>query len=106
MDFKINNYIENSWLHLVLNSRLDFEESQLLEKKLNDCFFKKLINVQIDLKNLDVLHSSGIRVLLSMKKNFLQNNRKFILSNIPDHVLNIIKIAGFDKHLLSDKEKN
>ena len=61
----------------------------------------------LDFTRIDYLSSAGLRILLSATKKLKEKKGTLILFSLQEEVLEIIKMAGFDKILhicLNEKE--
>lgn len=79
--------------------KLDCHISSALEKKafeIIEAGHKKLL---INLEEVSYINSSGLRMLLSIKKQMKSLPGRFIICSLRSEVLEIIKICGFD-HVL------
>ncbi len=52
-------------------------------------------NVVMDLKRADYVSSAGLRVFLAMHKLLAERGGSFVLKNVNEDVMGIIKITGF-----------
>lgn len=65
-------------------------------------FSHKLISPEyslyiLDMKNLSFIDSTGLGSLISIQKN-ISGGQRFVLCNIPETVLNIIKLTKLDTY--------
>jgi len=84
---------------LRLDGRLDAATSSNLEKKLSSLLKEGHIHLLLDFSKVDYLSSAGLRLLLSMMKRVAKEKGSFILFSIGEDVMEIIKLAGFEKIL-------
>lgn len=84
---------------LRLEGRVDAISSITLEKKLKDFVSLQHVHVILDFTKVDYLSSAGMRLLLSMTKKLKHHGGMFALFAIHDDVMEIIKMAGFEKIL-------
>lgn len=84
---------------LRLEGRVDAISSVSLEKKLNDLIGHQHVRVTLDFTKVDYLSSAGMRLLLSMTKKFKHHNGVLALFAVHDDVMEIIRMAGFEKIL-------
>jgi anti-sigma B factor antagonist/stage II sporulation protein AA (anti-sigma F factor antagonist) len=99
LGLEINVEEVSNKLVLRLNGRIDAKTSSILQNKI-DLFIKdgyKIIN--LDFSNVSYLSSAGIRVLISASKSLEKEDGKLIIFSLMEHVLEIIKLTGFDKIL-------
>lgn len=84
---------------LRLEGRLDAISSVVLEKKLDENITHQRVRVLLDFTKVDYLSSAGMRLLLSMTKKFKQNEGMMGIFAIHDDVMEIIRMAGFERIL-------
>jgi anti-sigma B factor antagonist/stage II sporulation protein AA (anti-sigma F factor antagonist) len=84
---------------LRLEGRIDAVSSAVLEKKLEENITHQRICVALDFTKVDYLSSAGMRLLLSMTKKFKQKEGMLGIFAIHDNVMEIIKMAGFERIL-------
>ena len=79
---------------VVLKGRLDTNTSPELEARLKE---EKITEdlVVFDFKELEYISSAGLRVLLSTKKTFDAQGKKFEIHNINDVVKEVFNVTGF-----------
>lgn len=104
MSLTIKEEIKTPWTILHLSGKLDVITSASLDEALYKCFHDGKSHIALDLSHLAYLSSSGIRVLLSQNKKFFEQKRRFSLYGLPDHIMEIIRLAGFDKVFVIVKE--
>lgn len=80
---------------IVLEGRLDSNNSSELEKVLMDVIDMGISNVAIDFAKLAYISSSGLRVLLIGAKKLNEKEKKINLRNVKDHIQEVFDIAGF-----------
>jgi anti-sigma B factor antagonist len=104
VSLNIKEEIKTPWTILHLNGKLDVITSAMLDEALYKCFHEGKSHIAIDFSHLVYLSSSGIRVLLSQTKKFFEQKRRFALYALPEHIMEIIRLAGFDKVFVIAKE--
>ncbi len=82
-----------------LNGRLDATTSANLEAKLNEQIEAGHKHILLDFGSIDYLSSAGMRLLLSATKRLNGTEGKLALCSIGDDVMEIIKVAGFERIL-------
>jgi anti-sigma B factor antagonist/stage II sporulation protein AA (anti-sigma F factor antagonist) len=87
-------------LILRLDGRLDAATVSILERKINSLINEKHFFVYLDFLRIDYLSSAGLRLLLAESKRLKQKNGALVIFSISEEVMDIIKLAGFDKILL------
>ena len=53
--------------------------------------------IVLDLENLSYISSAGLRSILLIAKTFKSKDIKFAMCALPDPIMEIIQITGFDK---------
>ncbi len=82
-----------------LSGRLDAATSSKLDQELAAMFSKDQKRFLIDFTKIDYLSSAGMRVLLAWTKKLKGMDGIFALCCISDEVMDIIKMAGFERIL-------
>jgi len=82
-----------------LNGRLDAVSSAALEEKLLELSKKGEKKLLLDFTKVSYLSSAGMRLLLSMTKKASAEGGIFSLFGVHEDVMEIIKMAGFEKVL-------
>ena len=86
-------------LILRIEGRLDASSSPILEKKIQQMIDELHHYVILDFSQVDYLSSAGLRVLLAATKKLKSNQGDLVLFSLGEDILEIIKMAGFDKIL-------
>lgn len=81
-----------------LDGRLDATSTPVLEGKIKPLLDKSM-RILIDFSGVDYLSSAGMRLLLSATKKMKAKNGHLVFCGLSDDVMEIIKMAGFDKIL-------
>lgn len=90
--------IENKVI-LRLDGRLDAATTPVLERKINRLIEDKHYLIYVDFLRIDYLSSAGMRLLLSVSKKLKTQKGALVLFSIDDEVMEIIKLAGFERIL-------
>ena len=90
-------------LVLKLAGRLDATSSPVLEKKIFSLIEAENYKLLINFEKVEYLSSAGMRLLLSTTKKLKSKKGKIILCCAVDNVIEVIKMAGFDR-ILNIKE--
>jgi anti-anti-sigma factor len=96
----INVEEKNGILVVAVSGRLDATSSPVLDKRVADLTDSGRIKLVMNFDGLEYLSSAGMRILLSTTKKLKSNNGKFVVCEIGENVLEVIKMAGFD-HILN-----
>ncbi len=76
---------------------LDSETSPDFEDYINQLLRKELSYIMLDAGKLEYVSSEGIGVILFIQKKLVENRGFLVLYNIPDDIMSLYKILGFDK---------
>lgn len=82
-------------VRISLIGRLDTNTSGQLESALNDLFDKEKFNIVIDLKDLEYVSSSGLRVFLGAQKKVSAASGSMVVKNVNDTVMEVFEMTGF-----------
>ena len=82
-----------------IEGRVDTASAAILEKKIQSMLENAHL-VLVDFSKVNYLSSSGMRVMLSTSKKLKAHGGKLIFFGINHEVMEIIKIAGFERILL------
>ncbi len=85
---------------LRLDGRLDAATTPVLERKINTLIEEDHYYLMLDFLRVDYLSSAGMRLLLYAAKKLKAKNGGFLLFSVGEDVMEIIKLAGFEKILL------
>jgi len=85
---------------LRLDGRLDAATVPILERKINSLIDEKRHLIYLDFLRIDYLSSAGMRLLLSASKKLKSKKGALVVFSISEEVMEIIKLAGFDKILM------
>jgi anti-anti-sigma factor len=84
---------------LRLDGRLDAATTPILERKINTLLEEHHIHLLLDFTHVDYMSSAGMRLLLSTAKKLKAKKGNLVLFSLSDDVMEIVKMAGFDKIL-------
>lgn len=101
MVFGLNIHEENkeNLVVLRLEGRVDATSSPLLERKIASVIELGVKKILMDFSKVDYLSSAGLRLMLSGTKKLKTQEGRLVFSGINDEVMEIIKMAGFEKIL-------
>jgi anti-sigma B factor antagonist len=80
-----------------VTGEVDLYNVSELKKALFSITDGRVKSVIVDMKNVNYMDSSGIGALVAGQKKMRAHNGNFILMNIAEDVLNILKLATLDK---------
>lgn len=96
MDINKTNLGQTTKIALV--GRLDTTTAPQLQEVLIPEFDKSK-EIELDLEDLAYISSAGLRVLLISEKTAKKMDGKFIVSNIPDEIMEVLEMTGFSEIL-------
>ena len=82
-----------------LDGRLDATSSPQLETTITQQIDGGQKKILLDFGRVDYLSSAGMRLLLSLTRRLSKEEGKLAMCTINDDVMEIIKVAGFEKIL-------
>tara|TARA_B100000989_G_C19361786_1_gene393597 strand:- start:128 stop:472 length:345 start_codon:yes stop_codon:yes gene_type:complete len=82
-----------------IDGRLDATSAPKLENALEQACSKGFLKIILDLADMEYLSSAGIRLILSLTKKLDNLNGGLRLCSISEDVMEIIKMAGFERIL-------
>ena len=99
MEIELTEEYQGSALIVKITGRLDAISAPQVDKKVSGLIDMENKYILMDFSGVDYLSSAGMRLLLSATKRLKSQNGKFIICNINDDVLEVLKMAGFDRIL-------
>ncbi|MEL7431467.1 MAG: STAS domain-containing protein [Chlamydiota bacterium] len=90
--------VENKYI-LRIQGRIDTMTTPILEKRIEELVKQNHWDLLADFTDVEYLSSAGLRVLLSSTKKARAHQGHFVLFSIDEDVLEIIKMAGFERVL-------
>lgn len=98
MTMQVKVQIDNGKARLSLNGRFDFNSHREFRNAYEEAIKGyKVDDVEVDLGGVDYIDSSALGMLLLFKEKAAVENKKVILVNCHGTVLQILKVANFDK---------
>lgn len=94
-------------IYIKCSGRLNIENSIEFENELKERFHNNIKYIIFNLREVEYISSSGIRLLVANLKNVQENDGILILSEISEQVLNVLKLVGLDDKFIytnSDQE--
>ena len=99
---EITTNISNQNLIISISGRLDTISSPKLEEEINRNSFDEIETVTLNMRALEYISSTGIRVILMLHKNMTSVGGKLRLVNVNDMVMEIFTMTGMDSFLEID----
>ena len=95
MEITIQNNPEN--IHVIMSGSLDTLASEKVEPSVKELESLSSKPITIDCNALDYIASSGLRILLRLRKACAANGQKVTLAGINENVMEVLQITHFDK---------
>ncbi len=89
----VETRIENNYVVVYPEGRLDLNTSQLIEKELIRIIDTNEKHLVVNMKNVEYLHSSGIRLLIAMRNRLLDRGKTITICEINETVMKIIEFV-------------
>ncbi len=89
----IETQIKKNYISVFPEGRLDLNNSQVIEKELMKIIDAERKHLIVNMKNVEYLHSSGIRLLISLRNRLLEYGKYIVICQINDTVLKIIEFV-------------
>ncbi len=83
----------NGAMTIFLEGRIDSNNSSQVESELNEIAILDNVDIILDMAQLSYISSSGLRVLLKIKKKTQADIR---VTNVSDEIFDIFEVTGFD----------
>jgi anti-anti-sigma factor len=80
-----------------VKGRLDAASSPQLQAAINTVIDGGHFKILLNFSDVDYLSSAGMRLLLAVSKKLGSLEGKVVACNLSDDVMEVIKMAGFDK---------
>ena len=97
METKVEEKGDVTVVHV--EGRLDAASSPQLESRINAIIDAGHFKMILDFAGVDYLSSAGMRLMLSVSKKLKAVEGKLVACTINDEVMEVIKMAGFDRVL-------
>ena len=91
---EINKTIEGDTLIIAPVDKIDTNTAPELDKEITSSL-DGITNLVLDMKDLNYISSSGLRVLLSAHKTMLRRG-SMVIKNVGSRVMEVFEITGFD----------
>lgn len=94
---ELNSEHNGPVLIISVSGRIDGVNAREFESSMSDIISSEDKAVVLNLAELSYISSAGLRSILITAKNLSTNNAKFALCAIPSNIMEIVKVAGFDR---------
>ena len=92
------NYEEQRGIwEMELNGEIDIYTAAELKKNFQEMFEEKKEPVEIDLKNLEYIDSTGLGVLIGALKRLKEEDKHIALFHVKPNILKLLNITGLNK---------
>lgn len=95
MTIEINKTPEN--INVVMNGSLDTLASEQIEPQVQELEAQAATPISIDCSSLEYVASSGLRLLLRLRKAAKANGTQVTLLNVNDSIMEVLQVTHFDK---------
>lgn len=95
MEIKITKNDEQ--MLVVMNGSLDTLAAEQVEPQIQEIEAAATLPVTIDCTQLDYIASSGLRLLLRLRKAAAAAGNKVTLCTVNENILEVLKVTHFDK---------
>lgn len=95
MEITIQNCTEG--ILAIFNGSLDTHASASVEPQIRELEGKAFFPITIDCTGLDYISSSGLRLLLRIRKAASAQDTMVTLLNVNDNIMEVLAITHFDK---------
>lgn len=92
---KIEIREDNNKLYVSMDGRLDTAAASEVEPQYNEIIESSDKEIHLNFKNLEYISSSGLRLLISLRKSCAIKGGKIIIENINDDIRKIFVMTGF-----------
>ena len=86
---------ENGSTKALLNGRLDTAAAADIATQFNQLYEKADHDIVLDFTNLEYISSSGLRLLIGLRKESAAKGGKVIIEKINDSIRNVFTMTGF-----------
>ncbi|MCR4583050.1 MAG: STAS domain-containing protein [Prevotella sp.] len=86
---------EGQQVKAALNGRLDTAAAVTVEKDFESLKEQADKEIEIDCSGLEFISSSGLRLLLALRKVTISKGGKMFISNVNEQVRNVFTLTGF-----------
>ena len=95
MTIEINN--STTSVTAVMCGCLDTQAAEMMETKVQELEAMAQVPLFIDCAALEYISSSGLRLLLRLKKAFAAKGQSVTLASVNDSIMEVLRITHFDR---------
>lgn len=96
---EINKAISNQNVIITLKGRLDTMTAPQLDDEANSIDFDEVETVTLNLKDLEYISSSGLRVILALYKNLKSKGGNLKIVNVSNTIMELFSMTGMSDYL-------
>ena len=96
---EINKAISNQNVIITLKGRLDTMTAPQLDDEVKDIDFDEVETVTLNLKNLEYISSSGLRVILALYKSLKSKGGNLKIVNVSNTIMELFSMTGMADYL-------
>ena len=91
---KISSEIKDNIVILKIDGELDYENTEELGKKIDDCLNNEQNQIVLNMKNVDYINSAGLRILVQAWKKATNMSGNIKFSNLQIFVQRMFRITN------------
>lgn len=96
---EINKAISNQNVIITLKGRLDTMTAPQLDDEATSIDFDEVETVTLNLKDLEYISSSGLRVILALYKNLKSKGGNLKIVNVSNTIMELFSMTGMSDYL-------
>lgn len=96
---EINKAISNQNVIITLKGRLDTMTAPQLDDEVKGIDFDEVETVTLNLKDLEYISSSGLRVILALYKNLKNKGGNLKIVNVSNTIMELFSMTGMADYL-------
>lgn len=96
---EINKAISNQNVIITLKGRLDTMTAPQLDDEAKNINFDEVETVTLNLKDLEYISSSGLRVILALYKNLKSKGGNLKIVNVSNTIMELFSMTGMADYL-------
>lgn len=96
---EINKAISNQNVIITLKGRLDTMTAPQLDDEAKNIDFDEVETVTLNLKDLEYISSSGLRVILALYKNLKSKGGNLKIVNVSNTIMELFSMTGMADYL-------
>lgn len=96
---EINKAISNQNVIITLKGRLDTMTAPQLDDEAKNIDFDEVETVTLNLKDLEYISSSGLRVILALYKNLKSKDGNLKIVNVSNTIMELFSMTGMSDYL-------